>query len=139
MRVQRLAIVLTVINLVLLVGLLAQQVRPAVAEDVRGPGDKVAPVLRGRALEIVDERNRVRAMIAVMPPTTVDGKDYPETVLLRLVDPESGPLVKITAAVDGSGLMLTDDSDRGVLAFARDGSGMVKAQGKEGRETVLTP
>ena len=56
-----------------------------------------------------------------MPPSRVDGKDYPETVLLRMIDPKSGPLVKLSAAVDGAGLMLTDDSDRGVLVYARDG------------------
>jgi hypothetical protein len=78
-------------------------------------------------------------MIAVMPPSTVDGKDYPETVLLRLSDPKSGPLVKISAAVDGSGLMLTDDTDRGVLVYARDGSGVVRVQGEAGEETVVEP
>jgi hypothetical protein len=139
MRVQRLAIALTVINLVLLVGLLGQQVRPAVADEAKAAAEEVAPVLRGRALEIVDEQNRVRAMIAVMPPSRVDGKDYPETVLLRLIDPKSGPLVKITAAVDGSGLMLTDATDRGVLAYAREGSGVVKVQGREGREREVKP
>jgi hypothetical protein len=74
-----------------------------------------------------------------MPPSRVDGKDYPETVLLRMIDPKSGPLVKISAAVDGAGLMLTDDSDRGVLAYAREGSGVVKLQGKDRRETVMKP
>jgi hypothetical protein len=56
-----------------------------------------------------------------------------------LIDPKSGPLVKISAAVDGSGLMLTDDTDRGVLAYAREGSGVVKVQGKEGRDKELKP
>jgi hypothetical protein len=139
MRVQRVAMALTAINLILLVALLGQRVRPAVADGVKSKGEGVAAVLRGRALEIVDEQNRVRAMIAVMPPSRVDGKDYPETVLLRLVDPKSGPLVKISAAVDGSGLMLTDDTDRGVLAYARDGSSVVKVQGEEGRAAVLKP
>jgi hypothetical protein len=139
MRVQRVALGLTVINLLLLVGLVAERVRPAVAAEVEARADAVAPVLRGRALEIVDEQDRVRAMIAVMPPSTVDGKDYPETVLLRLIDPKSGPLVKISAAVDGSGLMLTDDTDRGVLVYARDGNGVVRVQGKAGQEKVVEP
>jgi hypothetical protein len=45
MKIQRLAIVLTMINLVLLVFILAH-VRPVTAEAA-------SPVLRGRALEIV--------------------------------------------------------------------------------------
>jgi hypothetical protein len=139
MRVERIAVSLTVINLLLLFVLIARQMQPAVAQDPKLAAENIAPILRARALEIVDEQHRVRAMIAVMPPSMVDGKAYPETVLLRLIDPQSGPLVKITAAVDGSGLMLTDDSDRGVLALARDGSGTVKLQGTEGREKVMKP
>jgi hypothetical protein len=53
MKIQRLLVVLTLVNLVLLIGMLAQ-LRPAAAEGV-------APVLRGRALQIVDERGTVRA------------------------------------------------------------------------------
>src|SRR5690242_4540614 len=109
MRDQRLAIVLTVINLVLLVGLLTKRVQPAMAETRRAAQD-VAPVLRARALEIVDERNSVRAQLAVMPPSTVDGKAYPETVLLRLIDPKSGPVVKISAMPDGAGMFLSDET-----------------------------
>jgi hypothetical protein len=139
MRIQRIAFGLTVVNLLLLLALVAERVQPAMAVEAKSPANEVVPVLRGRSLEIVDRENRVRAMIAVMPPSRVDGKDYPETVLLRMIDPKSGPLVKISAAVDGAGLMLTDDSDRGVLAYARDGSGVVKTQGKEGRETVMKP
>jgi len=139
MRIQRVAIGLTVINLVLLIALVSQQVRPALAGEVKAQAEHVLPVLRARSLEIVDEHDRVRALLAVMPASTVDGKDYPETVLLRLIDPKSGPLVKLSAAVDGSGLMLTDDSDRGVLMYARDDSGVVKVQGKEGKEKVIKP
>jgi len=49
MKIQRLLVVLTLVNLVLLIVTLAQM-RPAAAQAV-------APVLRGRALQIVDERN----------------------------------------------------------------------------------
>jgi hypothetical protein len=139
MRAQSVALGLTVVNLLLLVALVGERVGPAVAGEAKSPANEVVPVLRGRSLEIVDAQNRVRAMIAVMPPSRVDGKDYPETVLLRMIDPKSGPLVKISAAVDGAGLMLTDDSDRGVLAYAREGSGVVKLQGKDRRETVMKP
>jgi hypothetical protein len=138
MRGQQWAVVLTVINLVLLVGLVAERVRPAVAETGRA-AQEVAPMLRGRALEIVDERNRVRAQLAVMPPSTVDGKAYPETVLLRLIDPKSGPVVKISAMPDGAGMFLSDETDRGVLIQARGEGNFVKVTNKDGRDTVLKP
>lgn len=51
MKMQRILIVLTLVNLALLLFTLAQT-RPAVAEGV-------TPVLRGHALEIVDERGQV--------------------------------------------------------------------------------
>jgi hypothetical protein len=139
MRAQKLAIALTVVNLMLLVGLVAERVQPAVAEEVKPATQEVLPMLRTRGLEIVDQQNRVRALLAVMPPSTVDGKAYPESVLLRLIDPKSGPVVKISAAPDGSGMYLSDDSDRGVMLQMRDGNAFVKATNKAGQEAVLKP
>jgi hypothetical protein len=139
MRAQRLAVTLTVINLILLVLLVAQQVQPAVAEEAKPAGGAVADVLRARALEIVDAQNRVRAMLAVMPPSTVDGKQYPETVLLRLIDPKNGPLVKLTAAEDGGSLGLYDPSDFGVTILARDDGSFVMVSDKAGREEIVRP
>jgi hypothetical protein len=79
MKIQRLLIALTVVNIALLTFSVA---RPGAAGV-----ESVAPVLRGRALEIVDDRGRVRASIAVLPadPTVKmpDGTTDPETVLLR--------------------------------------------------------
>jgi hypothetical protein len=110
-----------------------------VAEEAKTHAAEVAPVLRARSLEIVDEQDRVRALLAVMPATTVDGKGYPETVLLRLIDPKSGPVVKLTAAVDGSSLWLSDDADSGISIFARDNGSFVKVTDKAGKEEVLKP
>ncbi len=138
MRIQRLATVLAVINFMLLLFLLAQTMRPAVAQTV---GGDVAPVLRGRALEIVDERGRIRAMIAVLPPTRVDGRDYPETVLLRLTDPKSGPVVKLEASEEGSALGLSDDSEQGgvrLMAKKRTGT-FLQVKDRNGREHVIKP
>ncbi|MCA1696315.1 MAG: hypothetical protein LC749_17235, partial [Actinobacteria bacterium] len=55
MKIQRVLIALTVVNLALLVFVLVQI--------------KSAPVLRGRSLEIVDDQGRVRASIKVQPAT----------------------------------------------------------------------
>jgi hypothetical protein len=59
MKIQRVLVALTVLNLVLLMFLMAQ-IRPVTAQNI-------APVLRGRALEIVDDQGRVRAEIKVHP------------------------------------------------------------------------
>src|SRR5260370_32000334 len=123
--------VVTVINLALMIFLLAQ--------FGRAHGNEIAPVLRGRALEIVDAQGRVRASISVMEAVTVDSKKYPETVLLRLTDPKSEPVVKLTAAESGSALGLSDDSDGGVQIFARDTGSFVKVVDKKGPQQVIKP
>jgi hypothetical protein len=131
MKTQRLALALTIINLGLMIFLLAQS-RRAVA-------DEVAPVLRGRALEIVDAQGRIRANILVHGPETVNNKLYPETVLFRMSDPKSGPVVKLTAAANGSALGLSDDAEGGVQLFARDTGSFVKVVDKKGKEQILKP
>jgi hypothetical protein len=100
MTVPRLLIALTVVNLGLLVFLLAQ-IRPAEAESV-------APMLRGRGLEIVDDQNRVRATIQLLPPTTQkNGERSADTVLLRLITERGRPSVKIAASEEEAGMSLT--------------------------------
>ena len=149
MKTQRFAIALTIINLGLTVFLLAQ-LRRATAEELPAaqqtapaqqapPSAAVAPVLRGRALEIVDAQGRIRASISVQPPVTVDSKSYPETVLLRLTDPKNGPVVKLTAADNGSALWMSDDAEGGIHIFARDAGSFVKVIDKRGREQLLKP
>ncbi len=71
MKLQPLLIVLTVTNLALLIFDIAQlPAARAVTAD--------APVLRGRALQIVDDRGRVRASIAIYPAKRQDnGENLP--------------------------------------------------------------
>jgi hypothetical protein len=135
MRVQRIAVGLTALNLLLLMYLVAQTTLPAVAEEPAALATPdVLPKLRTRELEIVDAEGRVRALLAVMPPARVDGKDYPETVLLRLIDPQSGPVVKLTAAKDGAGLLLSDDADGGLRLMARDSGNEVQVFNRDGTQ-----
>ena len=143
MKTQRLAIALTIINLALTVFLLAQ-LRRANAEELEtsqqtAASQQAAPVLRGRALEIVDTQGRIRASISVQPPVTVDSKSYPETVLLRLTDPKNGPVVKLTAAENGSALGMSDDAEGGIHISARDTGSFVRVTDKRGREQLLQP
>jgi hypothetical protein len=133
MKTERIVIGLMVVNLVLLIFLLAQM-HYAGAQNV-------APVLRGRALEIVDAQGRVRAEILVHGPETVNGKTYPETVLFRMADQNKRPVVKFTASENGSALGLSDDSEGGrvQLNARRDTGNFVKVVNKDGREQVIKP
>jgi hypothetical protein len=133
MKIQRIAIGLTVINLALLVFLVAQTYR-ADARDV-------APVLRGRALQIVDEQDRIRAEILVHGPETVNGKTYPDTVLFRMATPQRAPLMKLTVSENGSALGLSDNSEPGGVEVRanRDKGNFVKIVSREGREETIKP
>jgi hypothetical protein len=132
MKIQRLLVALTVLNLGLLVVLLAQ-IRPPEAS-----GD--AAVLRGRALEIVDEQGRVRASIVLHRAGTVDGKRHPETVMLRLIDPHGRPFVKLGGSEQGAGLGLLGESDTTHVILKAEGpSTSVKLANKDGKERLLEP
>jgi hypothetical protein len=137
MNAQRLLIALTVVNMVLLVFSLAQP-RAVVAQGV-------APVLRGRAFEIVDDRGRVRASMTVLPADPAikmpDGSTgYPETVLFRLITSKGRPTVKIAATEDGAALALGGESDPTYASIvARGASTFVKLVNKDGRQQLIKP
>jgi hypothetical protein len=136
MMTQRLLIPLTVVNLVLLVISLAQARAPAT--------EGIAPILRGRALEIIDDRGRVRASIKLHsedPAVTMpDGKAYPETVMFRLIDPNGRPNVKLGASEQGAGLGLAGESEPTYIVLqAQRTSTSVKLTNKDGRQQLITP
>jgi hypothetical protein len=85
----------------------------------------------------------VRAQITVLPATTQDGKAYVESVLLRLIDSNGRPAVKLGASVDGSGLSLAGDSEReersGVQIRAEGTGSLVKLVNKDRRHQVVQP
>jgi hypothetical protein len=126
---------LSVANLILLVFLLLSRAEPALAN----PG---VPVLRGSALEIVDGRGRVRASIKVQPAEVFEptGRKYPETVVLRLIDPHGRPEVKIVASEEGGGLSLVGGSDdtRAQL-HAEDTESSLRLTNQAGREQLIKP
>ena len=137
MKTQRLAVGLTMLNLVILMCVLLRA--------NSAPSAEVAPVLRGHALEIVDDHGRVRAMIKVFPDNpTVKMPDgtmgYPETVLLRLIDSKGAPTVKIAATEDGSAVSLGGESNpTHVQLLARGMSTSLKLVNKDGREQLIKP
>jgi hypothetical protein len=137
MKLQRTLIALTIVNGALLTFSLAR------------PGDKevqnVAPVLRGRALEIVDDQGRVRASITVFPadPTVKmpDGTTgYPETVLLRLIDDNGRPNVKIEANERGGGVGLGGKKDPTyAMLFARGENAALRLTNQDGGTQQFKP
>ena len=135
MNTQRFLIALTVVNVAVLAISLA---RPGAAADG-------APVLRGRALEIVDDRGRVRASITVfqadpsvkMPDGTTG---YPETVLLRLINSKGAPNVKLATTEDGAGLVLGGESNpTHVQVLARGAITSLKLTNKDGQVKLIAP
>jgi len=110
----------------------------AVASTVDVPG-----VLRGRALEIVDARGRIRASIAVLPedPKVIwKGKPYPETTLLRLMSPDGRPNVKLGASRTGAGLVIGGESNPTYIqVLAEGGESTLKLINKDSVERVIKP
>jgi hypothetical protein len=137
MKSQRLLVVITVLNILLLA--------LSVGQTRAGVRDGIAPVLRGRGLEIVDDRGRVRASITILPadPTVKmpDGTTgYPETVLLRLITSKGRPNVKLGASERGSGLGLGGDDDPTYVQILAEGaSTSVKLTNEDGRERLFKP
>jgi hypothetical protein len=130
MRIQRLALALTILNLLLLVFSLTR-----VASSTPG---EVGPTLRARVLELVDERGRVRSRLNVEPGGAV---------VLRLMDQRGTIRVKLGAGEDGSGLVLLDEmTEPGIHLLARrtgtaerPSTTSITLKAGAGREQVIRP
>jgi hypothetical protein len=143
-KTYRLVIALTVFNLALLMFLVAQI-------EVRFLGFRFLPrsvevnsvgsVLRGRALEITDDGGSVRASIKLYPASVLpDGTTYPETVLLRLINSQGAPNVKLAATEDGSGLVLGGESNpTHVQIKARGTTTSMTLTDKDERQQLIKP
>jgi hypothetical protein len=109
-----------------------------------GVGEGAQDVLRCRALQIVDDLGRVRASIKLHPAnpkvTMPNGKTQPEMVLLRLIDENGRPSVKLWSSDQGAGLMVGGAKDPTYARIMSDlGSSTVLLKDKEGREKLITP
>ena len=137
MSTQRILFALTVANLALL---LWQVIHPHASA-----AKEIAPVLRGRELQLVDGRGRVRAEIKVLPPDPAvkmpDGTtEYPETVLLRLIDSEGRPNVKIAATEDGSGMSLGGNTNpTHIQILSRGDKPLIKLVNRDGKQEMIQP
>ena len=135
MKSQRLLFTLTVINFMLLAFLLAQ--RPVQANTD-------SSVLRGRGLEILDDKGRVRASIKLHPADITfrmpDGTiGYPESVVLRLIDTNGRPGVKIGASVDGAGLSVIGEGTTYSTLSSKGAETSLLMKTKDGREQLIKP
>jgi len=128
-------VVITAVNLTTLLFTMLH-LRTAVSEDV-------APVLRGRGLQIVDERGQVRASISVLPAQAqANGETSPEMVLLRLITEQGRPSVKISAAEEAAGVMVAGPSNTrntyAVLQAKRTASSLT-LKDEDGGQRLIEP
>jgi hypothetical protein len=141
MKTERLALALMAANLLLLILVFANRVPSAArgaAQASASSEEAVVPVLRGRALELLDHHEQVRARISMEPGG--------ETVL-RLLDENGTIRVKLGAGEDGSGLLLLDEeTEPGVHLIARRAgttttptTTSLTLRGAEGRQRVIEP
>lgn len=142
MKSERIPTILTIINIVILL-FLWNHVR-----SVEASGEP--PVLRGRALEIVDAQGKLRASLQIIPAgpsrgpdgSVIDpkGKSYPEAVVFRLIRPDGRPSVKIATTEEGSGIDLSGGIDPTYLVLSADGGDpSVTLTNKDGRRQVVKP
>jgi hypothetical protein len=135
MKTHPLLIVLTVVNLSAAI-FTAASMHTVTAQDVTS-------VLRGRALEIVDDQGRVRASLTVMPAgTSATGDRYPETVLLRLITERGRPSVKISTSEEAAGLSFAGPSntrDTYVILESKGTASSLKLRNEDGREQIVKP
>lgn len=121
-RSNRLLIGLTAINLTLLIAQLA-----GIARASTGGGPET---VRARAIELIDERGRVRAQLNV----ETDGE-----AVFRLRDAEGEIRVKLGGGRDGSGLLLLDGSTEPGIHLLAGSSGTSVTLRRDGRRRAITP
>lgn len=125
-----------VVNLALL-GLLLARANPS------QPDAAIAPVIRARVLELVDDQGRVRAELKVFPaqpnfkmPDGTTG--FPEAVQLRLITSQGGPNLKIGAMEDGAGVSVVGEKGY-IQLISRENGPAINIVTKDGRKKSITP
>jgi len=134
MKMQRIAIAVTIINLVIM-SILLTKMNFATAQ----PQQKKLAVLRGSGLEIADSLGKIRASISFHAAVEKDGVTYPAGILLRLIDSKGQPSVKIGAAEDGAGISLSNELQGYIQILAKESGGFLKIKNADGKEQVIRP
>lgn len=135
MKIQHIAMAVTIINLVLLIVLLTK-LDPATAQQ---QGQNKTQILRGNGLEITDSTGKLRASITFQLPAEVNGVTYPGGVLLRLINSHGQPSVKIGAFEDGGGLSFSNEANGYIQFSAKKSGGFIKIRNADGKEQVIKP
>ena len=137
MKSQRLLVTLTVVNIVLLVFSLDQS-RAAVTQ-----GDApYSVVARLRSwISAVASAQVSRFCPQIRPSRCPDGTTgYPETVLLRLINSQGRPNIKIAATEQGAGLVLGGESNpTDVQILAEGPNTSLKLNNKDGQQQLIKP
>lgn len=124
MSTNRLAVALTVINLIFLILVIVQSRTIA--------NQTIPEVLRVRAFELIDENGRVRAQLNI---DETNGE-----VIFRLRDEKESIRVKLGASEEGSGLLLINDlTEPGVHLLARQDDTSLTLTDQSGAEQVIKP
>ena len=90
----------------------------------------VQPLVRARAIELVDDKGRVRASLGV---------ESNGEAVFRMRDVDQTIRLKLGASKDGSALLLLDDSTNpGLHVLARHGTTMTLFN-SDGRKRVVSP
>jgi hypothetical protein len=128
-RGERLCVLLSVLNVILLGAVLAERTVVDASQD--------APILRGRGLELVDGAGRTRAQFTIEP----DGEG-----VFRIRDAAGTIRVKLGAGPNGSGLLLLDETtEPGVHLIARRASTSggtttsISLSGGDGKRRLIMP
>jgi hypothetical protein len=134
---KRFLLILTATNLAILAWLLAG---PQLVSASPGSG-----IVRGTALEIVDDHGRVRASLGIVPTNTPgvvpsDNGAGEGTVLLRLIYAAGQPSLKIAVSESASGISLVGGNDDSYIVIEADGPASELRLVKGGGETrVIAP
>lgn len=134
MKIQRIAIAITVVNLLLMVVLLTR-ISPVTAQKEQAKSQ----MLRGNGLEITDNQGRTRASISFHDAVVKDGVTYPAGVLFRLINTNGQPSVKIEASEDGGGLSFSNELQGYIQLMAKEAGGFLKIRDHDGKEQVIKP
>jgi hypothetical protein len=134
MKIQRIAVAVTIINLLIMVVLLTKR-NPAEAQKEHDRSQ----ILRGNGLEITDQQGRTRASITFHDAVVKDGVTYPGGVLLRLINTKGQPSVKIDASEDGGGLSFSNELQGYIQIIAKESGGFLKIKDANGKEQVIKP
>ena len=134
MKIQHIAVATTIINLLLMIVLLTK-INPVTAQNEQNKSQ----VLRGSGLEITDKQGKIRASISFHEAVVKDGVTYPAGILLRLINSNGQPSVKIDASDDGGGLSFSNEANGYVQLSANKSGGLLKIKNADGKEQVIKP